>query len=629
MVNPPKPLVFLEGSIYKPRLRFTTNPMLPYTTRVQDGWILTTLTTTASRILDDYTLTPTPAMAGEKLSDLQKPLLAWHRQLNTLIVLPRLAGTTTTRNLLDKTAKWCPGDGYYTITRETATNTNPKHILRSPLAAQHLTQATPTIPDWFGLSLYDFQREAAVLAASGHRLIAEPMGLGKTRIALAAAACHQPKKLLIITPPVMISEWQKQATTSRITPNHHPTVIIAKTRDWVLPDTGIIITTDTLLTSREGYTQQLQNWGPDVIIIDEAHRIKNPKTKRAKQIRALTRPKPTPVYCLTGTPMLATPTELIPLLEATHTMHWFKNTGAFLKTYTYKTPWGQHVARRKQLPQLKNMLDQHVWVRHPQDIIQNIPEMVTQTITTNPNLSLYRQAHQQVIEAIQDWLNTLPALPDDPLIRDWCTQALPHVSRLRIAAGRCKIPPAQELIRDWIDTHPKNPDTNTFDEPLIVWTHHREVMDALIDTTPASIKPAIIRGGTNPDETAKIVDAFQAGLIPVLYASIHAAGVGVTLTRATHALFVETDWTPAIIAQAQARIRRIGQTKTTISQTLIAPGTLDQTILKILGDKARVLTPVLGDHQDMRPEDSLVDTVPARLILEAIVRDTIHNSHTH
>lgn len=621
------PTVTLTGSLYQPRLVFSSNPMLPYVTRTAAGWETSVLLGPASRLLDGYELVKHSRLGGESVARLQKPLMAVHRPTGSLIVLPRLGGRQAAWDLLSHAAKWCPGDGWFEIPVEAARDTDPARILRTPMAVQALRQDGLKVPDWFGLELYDFQKDAAVLAASGHRLIAEPMGLGKTRIALAAAACHQPKKLLIVTPPVMIASWEKEAATSGITPDSTPLVVTAKTRNPELPDTSTIITTDTLLTARPALATALTNWQPDVIIIDEAHRIKNPKSKRTKTILNLTKNTPGPCYCLTGTPMLATPVELIPLLQATRTMHWFKNPGAFLKTYTNKTPWGQHIARKKQLPALKTTLDTHVWIRHPQSIIANIPEMVTQTLTINPDLTDYKQAHSEVVDAILDWANSLPNPPSLGLIDAWCKQSLPHISRLRIAAGRCKIPAAKDLILDWLDTHPANPDTGLFDNPLIVWCHHREVMDTLLDATPANIEFSVIRGGTNTTNTASIVDNFQNGHTPLLYASIHAAGVGVTLTRATHALFVETDWTPAIIAQAQARIRRIGQTKTTISQTLVAPGTLDQSILKTLGGKARILTPVLGEGQDVRPQDHQAVEAPAQVILRQLVLGTLteHN----
>ena len=621
------PTCILTGTVTRPRLVFDTNPLLPYTTRNSNSeWATNVLVGDPRRLLAQYRILRDRRLDGHTISSLQKPLLAKKRQTGSLVVFPRLAGRENTARILGPTAKW-DTDGWFTITPSLAKTLTGTDLTFTDGAKQYLTQFAPEIPDWFGLNLYDYQQEAASLAASGHRLIAEPMGLGKTRIALAAAACHNPARLLVIAPPVMATGWRKEIEESQICgTGAEISLVTAKTKPdkVMLPDRGTVITTDSLLAARPQFTKTLQDWAPGVIVVDEAHRIKNGKAKRTQQVRALARHTDSPCYCLTGTPMLASPDELLPILEVTKTIRWFKNPGAFLQTYTWKTPWGARLPRKNQLPRLRQTLDAHVWVRHPQTVVANIPEMVSQSKIVDVDLGEYRKAHREVVDAIRAWAKDLGVAPTPELVDEYCSEALPHISRLRVAAGRCKIVAAKELLADWLDTHPAGED-GLFAEPLIVWAHHREVMDALIETVEdMGVKNfGVIRGGMATEDVSRMVDDFQAGRLPVLLASIHAAGVGVTLTRATVAIFVETDWTPAIVAQAQARIHRIGQTRDTLCVTLVAPGTLDETIMRILGEKSKVLTPVLGGGQDVRPEDGAAGEVPARVVLRRLVEDTL------
>lgn len=621
------PTCILTGTVTRPRLVFDTNPLLPYTTRNSNSeWATNVLVGDPRRLLAQYRILRDRRLDGHTISSLQKPLLAKKRQTGSLVVFPRLAGRENTARILGPTAKW-DTDGWFTITPSLAKTLTGTDLTFTDGAKQYLTQFAPEIPDWFGLNLYDYQQEAASLAASGHRLIAEPMGLGKTRIALAAAACHNPARLLVIAPPVMATGWRKEIKESQICgTGAEISLVTAKTKPdkVMLPDRGTVITTDSLLAARPQFTKTLQDWAPDVIIVDEAHRIKNGKAKRTQQVRALARHTDSPCYCLTGTPMLASPDELLPILEVTKTIRWFKNPGAFLQTYTWKTPWGARLPRKNQLPKLRQTLDAHVWVRHPQTVVANIPEMVSQSKIVDVDLGEYRKAHREVVDAIRAWAKDLGVAPTPQLVDEYCSEALPHISRLRVAAGRCKIVAAKELLADWLDTHPAGED-GLFAEPLIVWAHHREVMDALIETVEdMGVKNfGVIRGGMATEDVSRMVDDFQEGRLPVLLASIHAAGVGVTLTRATVAIFVETDWTPAIVAQAQARIHRIGQTRDTLCVTLVAPGTLDETIMRILGEKSKVLTPVLGGGQDVRPDDGAAGEVPARVVLRRLVEDTL------
>src|ERR1035437_9634125 len=87
----------------------------------------------------------------------------------------------------------------------------------------------------------------------------------------------------------------------------------------------------------------------------------------------------------------------------------------------------------------------------------------------------------------------------------------------------------------------------------------------------------------------RLVGDFQAGKIPELVCSISAAGVGITLTKASDMLFVETDWTPALITQAEDRCHRIGQENHVVCTTLIASGTLDEHIQSVLRKKVQTL----------------------------------------
>lgn len=105
-------------------------------------------------------------------------------------------------------------------------------------------------------------------------------------------------------------------------------------------------------------------------------------------------------------------------------------------------------------------------------------------------------------------------------------------------------------------------------------------------------------GATSKAERDATVGAFQAGKVDVLIAQITAAGVGLTLTRAQDALFVETEWTPALVTQAEDRIHRITQTSPVTITTLIAQGTLDPVIHKVLTSKASTLDQLMpgSDH---------------------------------
>jgi SNF2 family DNA or RNA helicase len=71
-------------------------------------------------------------------------------------------------------------------------------------------------------------------------------------------------------------------------------------------------------------------------------------------------------------------------------------------------------------------------------------------------------------------------------------------------------------------------------------------------------------------------------------------GLGVTLTASRHVIFVEADWTPAILEQAEARLARIGQRSAGIlAQYLVLENSIDEKILAAVQGKMTVISKII------------------------------------
>jgi len=122
--------------------------------------------------------------------------------------------------------------------------------------------------------------------------------------------------------------------------------------------------------------------------------------------------------------------------------------------------------------------------------------------------------------------------------------------------------------------------------PLVVFSAHVEPVRSL----GARAGWAYIDGSTSMEDRERIVDQFQNGKMPGIALSIRAAGVGLTLTRAWKAVFVDLDWTPAGNAQAEDRLCRIGQTHDHIEIVqMVSDHPLDLRVLELLAEKSRVI----------------------------------------
>lgn len=456
-----------------------------------------------------------------------------------------------------------------------------------PLATT-LSTLSP-LPAWFEPTPFPYQLEGAIRASEqNHTLIADEPGLGKTLQALATAVMLGAQRVLVIAPPVLLANWGRE-----ITRTHHLehidsaelatiTPSTKKVTAAALPAAGYIIVSDAMLVSRRTLPALLADWAPDLVIIDEAHRMKNPSAKRtraAQQIAAAAGK----TIALTGTPIISTPLDVLPLLDMLGHLHWFPGgtRRTFEARYTSPDRWNNPRPVKRMLPELHALLEAFVWTRRTKsEVLKDLPAKLRTTHTVTPSHDEYVAAHKDLDAAVSKYLAHTPVI-DMEQLNAWASENRRYVSQLRRATGLAKIEPAVEWIREHHDGAPER--------PLIVWGIHRAVLDGLAEQLAPHMRVATIHGGTGHAERDEIVQRFQAGDIDVLIGQIVAAGVGLTLTRSSDVLFVETDWTPAGIVQAEDRVHRIGQTAHVQITTLIAERTLDAKIHATLATSIQTL----------------------------------------
>ncbi|WIB65501.1 DEAD/DEAH box helicase [Curtobacterium sp. MCBD17_040] len=498
------------------------------------------------------------------------------------------------------------------------------------------------VPDWFGLDLFPFQRIGAIAIAAGHNALFDEPGLGKTRQSIAAAAILGAKRTLITCLPVGLTGWRREVLESNLHtlggqyPNGDVAVIRSGKKEPVFPDTGVIITSDGLLSARDDLRRRLMAWGPEVFVYDEAHRGKSYDSKRSQavlEVGVATTKTPLPV---TGTPLLANPSELAPILELSgHLGPVFGGKAAFLERYCREDGFGGYRVRKEHLPELSAKLADHVWVRRrKRDVLPDLPQTQRVPKWVDVPLTEYRKAHREVIGKLTDWVKKWRKenpgqILDEDTIHEYAASQVGLVSLLRRAAGLAKVDTVVEDIRRHVEeTTELVGGKKVFTRPLIVWTQHREVSDAMAQAVPAAVaESGIIRGGVSHAERDRLVAEFQAGRIPVLVCSIAAAGVAITLTASSDMFFAESDWTPALIRQAMDRAERIGQTADRIiATTYLAEGTLDGRIQKVLKEKSKTLDIIFGDGNDVSVIDDGDDAQSSTELVESLIYDILNGT---
>jgi len=153
------------------------------------------------------------------------------------------------------------------------------------------------------------------------------------------------------------------------------------------------------------------------------------------------------------------------------------------------------------------------------------------------------------------------------------------MAKERVEQGIRKIPLVVERLETFFEENDK--------EKIIIFAIHKVVVAAIKQALESiGIQYVSITGDTNPKVRGELVNRFQEDpSCRAFVGNIQAAGVGLTLTSAAHAIFAEYSWAAAENSQAEDRIHRISQTKTVIVEYLAVDG-IDMAVLRVCARKA-------------------------------------------
>ena len=423
------------------------------------------------------------------------------------------------------------------------------------------------------------------------------MGLGKTIQALGLINLRDDiERVLIICPASLKINWRREAEKWLTRPL---SISIAESKS-ILRTNVVIINYDILGNHREELRRE--KW--DLIVLDEAHYIKNPDAARSREVfggrikKIPVSPIPTKrKLALTGTPIENRPAEIWSLwnyLSATAPAHhvFMQNyydgeqeeiylrgqKGKKRKVWKYGEP--------KNLDDLQTRLRAEIMIRRKTiDVLRDLPPKRRQIIEL-PNdsvreaIQLEFTAYQDYISAHQSVINAKELFSEDDY-RQRITElkaiegdSVGNLARARKDLALRKIPFIIEHIESAIESSGK----------VVLFLYHRDVIDSVNNHFGGrSVK---FYGGMSPRSKQESVDRFcnDPG-VSVFVASIIAAGVGLNLTVSSLEVFGEIDWVPGRIEQAEKRCHRIGQTRSVLIQHLTFEASLDCVIAKKIVEK--------------------------------------------
>lgn len=456
-------------------------------------------------------------------------------------------------------------------------------ITRSPW-----TKPLSRVP--INLSLFPHQVEAINYALSQNRcyLGLDP-GLGKTIV--AAIVCAELKvPCVYICPPFLLqnveAEFNKWAPELRICiysskKNMHTMYPTATCNVTLVPD--------SLLTRAETLDHIHLFLGGSheaILIVDEAHRFKNPEAKRTQallgkgKVSGIADQFVRHIY-MSGTPMPNRPIELYAILaKAAPECINFMSEFQYGRRYCagWSSPWGWDFSGASNIAELaaKVIAPRGKFMLRQKKALLNLPPKLEEVFVVSagmsPRLSEMNaklgEAYRDVEDLIKIKLAAKVGTDEEDL----------HVATYRRLLGVEKATHAVPYIESLL--------TET-DESILVFAYHKDVITKLTEGL-AAYKPIVITGATPVGERQDLVAEFQKESGPrILIGNYVACGVGFTLTKATRVIFAEFDWVPGVNAQASDRAHRIGQTEPVLVQYVAYKDSIDKAVIETLLRKQR------------------------------------------
>ncbi len=422
--------------------------------------------------------------------------------------------------------------------------------------------------------LYPFQAEGVGFLESrfGRSLIADEMGLGKTIQALAWLQHKGAPVLpaLIVCPASLKGNWARECADW--------TTLSCRVLSGSQPAPEQVVGLDVLIVNYDILAKWLPILGSiRTVVLDEAHYIKNPKAARTKAVRWLCKGR-RHVVAISGTPIVNRPAEFFTALSILDNA-MFGDWWAFAKRYCNAQcgRFGWDFSGASNTDELHRKLSTLMIRRLKADVLTDLPPKTRTMIPLelNGNEGIYTSALR---EALGAWQDEKP----DPL-RD-----ITQISALRQAALDAKFDLCCEWIDNFLETSPGK---------LVLFAVHHATIDRLM--ARYGERAVSLDGRTEITSRSLIVERFQTDPgVRLFIGNIQAAGVGITLTAAQDTAFLEFPWTPGELDQAEDRIHRIGQKGATNIYYLIAQGTLEEDILKLIEAKRKVLNGVLDGKYD-------------------------------
>ena len=445
----------------------------------------------------------------------------------------------------------------------------------------------------FSGELLPFQKQGlAFLLASRRCLLADEMGLGKTVQALAFLAASSAYPAVLVVPPHLIRNWQRELERFLSPDGRLRVHVIRGLKPYPLPEADVYIIHYLLL---RGWKDVLPGQGFRTVIFDEIQELRHNGTSKYSAASLLSEACENAIG-LSGTPIYNQGGEIWNVVNILD-FHFLGDWESFSREWCY----GYNSA----MVAKPELLGEHL--RREGLMLRRLKSEVLTELAPKRRLvqeidwddAVYRELMKPVAEQLR-----LLRATDDPSRRALIEDAI--CQQQRQATGVAKAPFVCAFVKALVESG----------ERVLLMAHHHAVMD-IYKRELRALHPGFITGRETDKQKDAAVSAFMSGKSDLVCISLRSAS-GLNLQQATCVVFGELDWSPAVHSQAEDRAHRIGQTDSLLCYYLVSPRGSDRDMQDALGLKVSQFVSLMGDAP-VSPEESALRQVEARERIRRLV----------
>ena len=463
--------------------------------------------------------------------------------------------------------------------------------LRSEKILRQIEDSRGKLPG-INARLYPYQIQGTgFLAGTGRALLADDMGLGKTLQAISAAAwlkTHENIRIVIIICPASLKQqWAREIAKftdlqCQIIQGPPPKRGVQYRRE----KTFFIINYELLLRDLSMINEILR---PDLIILDEAQRIKNWRTKIAAAVKLIPSRY---AFVLTGTPLENRLEDLYSLMQVVDSkilgplwryMVDFHVTNERGKVLGYRN---LSILRKRLTP---------VMLRRDRGIVSDqLPERILQRLDV-PMTAKQRELHDDAMSKAGQLATIAKRRPLTPTEQNRLIAALQQARMACNAAGlvdkETKGSPKIDEMADLLDEICIQSGLKAV--VFSCW----ELMTQMVEKRLRKMGLGYVRlhGGVPTAKRGELMDRFRDDDAVQVFISTDAGGVGLNLQSGSALINMDVPWNPAVLEQRNARIHRLGQKRSVQIITLVAASSYEEQVLSLVNTKQHLFDNVVKE----------------------------------